>query len=279
VKTTINIKGNLVDLSQPKVMGILNVTPDSFYDGGKHNSESKLENQIAKLISEGADFIDIGGYSTRPDASDISPKEEWNRVKSGILEARNQDKEIFISVDTFRAEIAQKAIELGADLINDISAGNLDSQMFQTVADLQVPYIMMHTRGTPNTLKQLTDYENIVDEILNYFVEKVEQLKKLGVKDIVTDLGFGFAKTIEQNYFLLKNLAVFQELELPMLVGVSRKSMIYKTLGIQPSEALNGTTALNVIALQNGANILRVHDVKETKETIQLLETLNQSKA
>jgi dihydropteroate synthase len=268
-----------VDFSQPKVMGVLNVTPDSFYDGGKYNSENKLESQISKLISEGADFIDIGGYSTRPDASDISPQEEWGRVKSGILEVRNQDKEIFISVDTFRAEVVKKAIELGADLINDISAGNLDSEMFQTVADLQVPYIMMHSRGTPQTMTQLTDYGNILDEILNYFVEKVERLKKMGVKDFIIDLGFGFAKTIEQNYFLLKNLAVFKELELPMLVGVSRKSMIYKTLEIQPSEALNGTAVLNTVALQNGANILRVHDVKEAKETIKLIEVLRSSKA
>ena len=276
MKNTINIKGNLVDFSQPKVMGILNVTPDSFYDGGKYNSENELGNQVSKLTSEGADFIDIGGYSTRPNASDIPVEEEWERVKSGILAVRKQDKNIIISVDTFRSEIAKKAIEMGADLINDISAGNLDDNMFQTIADLQVPYIMMHTRGTPQTMKQLTHYDNILDEILNYFVEKIERLKKFGVKDIVIDLGFGFAKTIEQNFFLLKNLEVFKELELPILVGVSRKSMIYKTLEIQPNEALNGTTAVNMIALQNGANILRVHDVKEAKETIRLTESFEE---
>lgn len=274
MKSTINIKGKLVNFSQPKVMGILNVTPDSFYDGGKHNSKNQLEKQAAKLISEGADFIDIGGYSTRPDATDIPIEEEWERVKSGILAVRNQDKDVFISVDTFRSEIAKKAIDLGADLINDISAGNLDSEMFQTIANLQVPYIIMHTRGTPQTMKELTEYDNILDEILNYFVEKIEKLKNLGVKDIIIDLGFGFAKTIEQNFFLLKNLAVFQELGLPILVGVSRKSMIYKTLQIQPTEALNGTTMLNTIALQNGANILRVHDVKETKEVVRLNKML-----
>lgn len=263
-----------MDLSQPKVMGILNVTPDSFYDGGKYNLEAELENQVAKLISEKADFIDIGGYSTRPNASDVSVEEEWERVKSGIMAVRNQSEEIYISVDTFRAEIAKKAIEFGANLINDISGGSLDSKMFQTVANLQVPYIIMHTRGTPQTMKQLTQYDNILDEILNYFVDRIGKLKALGVKDIIIDLGFGFAKTIEQNYFLLKNLAVFKELELPILVGVSRKSMIYKKLKIQPNEALNGTTALNTIALQNGANILRVHDVKEAKQVVKLNELI-----
>jgi dihydropteroate synthase len=272
--TSINISGKLLDLSQPKVMGILNVTPDSFYDGGKYNREGILEQQVGKLLDEGADIIDIGGYSSRPDATDIPLAEEWGRVRLGIEAVRAQNANIPISVDTFRAEVAQKAVALGANMVNDISGGELDEQMFEAVAEMKVPYIMMHMRGTPQTMRQLTHYDNILEELIDYFRLKIARLTALGLHDVVIDLGFGFAKTVEQNYYLLKHLAAFQILDKPMLVGVSRKSMIYRTLGISSEEALNGTSILNTVAIQNGASILRVHDVKEAKEAIQLLDKL-----
>lgn len=260
-------------------MGILNVTPDSFYEGSrieidKANSEKQILQKASQMLEEGTTILDIGGYSTRPNAEDISIEEEINRVVNPIHSIKKEFPNSIISIDTFRSKVAREAINAGADLINDVSGGSLDSQMFETVADLKVPYILMHMRGTPQTMKTLTDYENIIAEMMTYFHDKITILKSLGVEEIILDLGFGFAKTIDQNYFLLKHLAVFENLDLPILAGLSRKSMIYKRLDIPVSEALNGTTVLNTIAIQNGAKILRVHDVKEAMQTIQLLEYL-----
>lgn len=255
-------------------MGILNVTPDSFYEGSRINSDKLIIQKASQMLEEGATILDIGGYSTRPNADDISIEEEINRVVPTIHSIKKEFPKAIISIDTFRSKVAREAVNAGADLINDVSGGNLDSQMFETVANLKVPYILMHMRGTPQTMKTLTDYENIIAEMMTYFHNKIMTLKNYGVEEIILDLGFGFAKTIEQNYFLLKNLAVFEQLELPILAGLSRKSMIYKRLDIPVSEALNGTTVLNTIALQNGAKILRVHDVKPAMEAIQLLSYL-----
>ncbi|WKN41732.1 dihydropteroate synthase [Tunicatimonas pelagia] len=272
-KLTLNLRGKLVDLRQPHVMGILNVTPDSFYDGGKyHRSEQKLLSQAEQMLQEGATILDVGGYSSRPGATDITLEEEKSRVITAIELIANQLPEANISVDTFRAEVAEEALLAGACMVNDISGGELDPKMFEVVARYRVPYVLMHMRGTPQTMKQLTDYDNVVVELLDYFQRKIAQLRQRNVADIILDLGFGFAKNIDQNYFLLKNLRAFQELGLPLLAGLSRKSMIYKRLGGSPNEALNGTTVLNTIALMKGASILRVHDVKEAKEAIQLVE-------
>jgi dihydropteroate synthase len=255
-------------------MGILNLTPDSFFDGGKHNSTEKALQQTEKMLAEGADIIDVGGYSTRPNAKDISEKEELNRVLPVIEAIKTRFPECIISIDTFRASVAQRAVEAGASIVNDISGGQLDEKMFEAVAQMQVPYILMHSRGNPQTMSQLCHYENIFLEILHFFEQRIEKLTILGVKDVILDLGFGFAKTREQNFYLLKHLSYFQILERPMLVGVSRKSMIYKTLGTEPSQALNGTTALNMFALTQGANLLRVHDVAAAKETLLLWKQL-----
>ncbi len=271
---TLRIKNKLISLQKPIVMGILNVTPDSFYEGSRISNDSAILKKASQMLEEGATILDIGGYSTRPNADDISIEEEINRVLPTIISIKKEFPNAVISIDTFRSKVAREAVNAGADLINDVSGGTLDSQMFETVASLKVPYILMHMRGTPQTMKTLTDYENIVAEILTYFHDKITTLKLLGVEEIILDLGFGFAKTIDQNYFLLKNLAIFQNLELPILAGISRKSMIYKRLDILVSEALNGTTVLNTIAIQNGAKILRVHDVKEAMQTIQLLDYL-----
>jgi dihydropteroate synthase len=255
-------------------MGILNLTPDSFFDGGKHNSTEKALQQTEKMLAEGADIIDVGGYSTRPNAKDVSEKEELNRVLPVIEVIKARFPECIISIDTFRASVAQRAVEAGASIVNDISGGQLDEKMFEAVAQMRVPYILMHSRGNPQTMSQLCYYENIFLEILHFFEQRIEKLTILGVKDVILDLGFGFAKTREQNFYLLKHLSYFQILERPMLVGVSRKSMIYKTLGIEPSQALNGTTALNMFALTQGANLLRVHDVAAAKETLLLWQQL-----
>jgi len=274
-KYTFQIKGRVYSLDKPKLMGILNLTPDSFFEGSRvSQEEKKILSTAEKMISEGADFLDLGGYSTRPGALDISIEEEIQRVAPAISLIKREFPEILISVDTFRSEVAKVAVESGADLINDISAGNLDSKMLETVAQLGVPYIAMHMRGTPQTMQEETAYQDLVPEILYYFAQKLEQFKKLGIKDVIIDPGFGFAKTREQNFQLLRDLKSFQRLGLPILAGVSRKSMIYKTLQISASEALNGTTALNMFALLQGANILRVHDVKEAKETVTLFEQL-----
>ena len=274
-KYTFQIKGRVYSLDKPKIMGILNLTPDSFFEGSRVRLEEKMIlNTAEKMISEGADFLDIGGYSTRPGALDISMEEEVQRVAPGISLIKREFPETLISVDTFRSGVAKHAVESGADLINDISAGNLDSQMLATVAKLDIPYIAMHMRGTPQTMQEETIYQDLIPEILSYFSQKLEQFRKLGIKDVIVDHGFWFAKTREQNFQLLLDLKSLRSLGLPILAGVSRKSMIYKTLQISPSEALNGTTALNMFALSQGANILRVHDVKEAKETVTLFEQL-----
>lgn len=271
---TINCLGKLVDLSVPKVMGILNVTPNSFYDGGKYPDEKGILIQIEKMLSEGAAFIDIGAYSSKPSAEFVSEEEEIKRLIPIVKLVLRHFPQTLVSVDTFRANVAKAAIENGACIINDISAGNLDDNMMQTVAELQVPYIMMHMKGNPQTMQSLAQYENITKEMLLYFSEKTAQARSLGINDLIIDPGFGFAKTLEQNFEVMNNLELFQILDLPILVGVSRKSMIYKTLEIQADSALNGTTVLNTIALQKGANILRVHDVKEAIETIKLVSQL-----
>jgi dihydropteroate synthase len=271
----INCKGKLIDLSAPKVMGILNVTPNSFFDGGKYTNEKTILTQVEKMLSDGATFIDIGGYSSKPSAEFISEEEEINRLLPAIDLILKNFPETLISIDTFRSKVAQKGIENGAVIINDISAGNLDAEMMQTVAKLNVPYIMMHMRGTPQTMQSLTNYENIVKEMLFYFSEKVAHARSLGINDLIIDPGFGFAKTLEQNYDVMQKLELFQMLELPILVGISRKSMIYKTLETTAENSLNGTTFLNAISLQKGANILRVHDVKEAIECVKLYHQLN----
>jgi dihydropteroate synthase len=271
---TINCLGKLIDLTSPKVMGILNVTPNSFYDGGKHSDNERVLFQVEKMLSEGATFIDIGAYSSKPSAEFVSEEEEISRLIPVIQLVLKHFPATLISVDTFRAKVAKAAIEKGACIINDISAGSLDAAMMATVAKLGVPYIMMHMKGNPQTMQSMANYENITKEILFYFSEKVAQARSLGISDLLIDPGFGFAKTKDQNFDVMNNLELFQMLELPLLVGVSRKSMIYKTLETSPEFALNGTTVLNTIALQKGANILRVHDVKEAMETIKLVSQL-----
>lgn len=272
---TINCKGQLIDLSTPKVMGILNVTPDSFYDGGRYKNDAAILKHVETMLAEGATFIDVGAYSSRPKAVEINETEEQQRILPIIELLIKNFSEILISVDTFRSVVAKACIEAGACMINDISAGKLDDNMLQTVANFQVPYIMMHMKGTPKTMQQLTDYDNLVKDILFYFSERIAAARAFGIIDIIADPGFGFAKTVAQNYDLLNHLEVFKMLELPLLVGLSRKSMIYKTLETSAHEALNGTTVLNTIALQKGAKILRVHDVKEAVECIKLVTQLN----
>ncbi|MGB0523575.1 MAG: dihydropteroate synthase [Flammeovirgaceae bacterium] len=277
-KKTLNIRGRLLDLAKPKVMGVINVTPDSFYDGGRFINEDSIILQADKLVNEGVDIIDIGGYSSRPGAHEVSEKEEIQRVYQAISLLKKSHPRTPISVDTFRADVAKKAVEAGAALVNDISGGTLDEDMFHIIAELRVPYIMMHMRGTPRTMQKLTQYEHILEEIIDFFRTRIKKLHQLGVYDIVVDPGFGFAKTLAQNYYLLNHLQAFEILECPILAGLSRKSMIYKQLGITPQDALNGTTVLNTIALQKGASILRVHDVKQAKEAIQLVSCLNSHK-
>ncbi|GAA3782067.1 dihydropteroate synthase [Corallibacter vietnamensis] len=271
---TINCKGKLIDLSTPKVMGILNLTPDSFFDGGQYKSKKSITEQVALMLEEGATFIDIGAYSSRPNADFVSEADELKRLLPIITLLTKTFPDICISIDTFRSEVAKQAIHAGAAIINDISAGQLDNKMLETVAKLQVPYIMMHMRGTPKTMQQLTSYNNLTKDILLYFSEKITEAKALGIIDIIVDPGFGFAKTREQNFELLNNLELFKHIEKPILAGVSRKSMIYKTLNITPKEALNGTTIINTMALQKGASILRVHDVKEAMECVKLFSEL-----
>ena len=271
---TINCNSRLIDLNLPKVMGILNVTPNSFYDGGKHNEINSIMHQVDKMLSEGADFIDIGAYSSKPSAEFVSEEEEIKRLVPIIKELVDHFPSIVLSVDTFRANVAKVAVEHGAGIINDISAGLLDEKMLETVADLKVPYIMMHMRGNPQTMQTLTNYEDIVKEMIFYFSERIQKARSFGISDIVIDPGFGFAKTLEQNYEVLHRMELFSMLELPLLAGISRKSMIYKVLENSPQEALNGTSVLNTIALQKGAKILRVHDVKEAVECIKLVSKL-----
>lgn len=273
---TINCKGNLIDLSTPKVMGILNVTPNSFYDGGKFFEEKEILQQVKKMISEGATFIDIGAYSSKPRAEYVSENEELKRIVPVVNLIQKHFPKVVISIDTFRSEVARTCIENGACVINDISAGSVDQKMMETVAKYNVPYVMMHKRGTPQTMQTMTNYENIVKEILFYFSEKVALARSFGINDLIIDPGFGFAKTLDQNYEILQKLELFEMLELPLLIGISRKSMIYNLFKCTPEEALNGTTVINTIALTKGAKILRVHDVKEAMECITLFNKTNQ---
>ncbi|MDA6069575.1 dihydropteroate synthase [Flavobacterium sp. AC] len=271
----INCKGQLVDLSIPKVMGILNVTPNSFFDGGKYKNEDDIISQAGKMLSEGAAFIDLGAYSSKPSAEFVTEKEEIERIVPAIEVILKHFPDALLSIDTFRAAVAKASIETGAAIINDIAAGELDDKMFDIIANYNVPYIMMHMRGNPQTMQSLTNYEDIVKEMLFYFSEKVKKARSLGINDLILDPGFGFAKTTDQNYEVLQKMEVFNLLELPVLAGVSRKSMIYKTLNNSAQEALNGTTVLNTIALTKGAKILRVHDVKEAVECITLFNKIN----
>lgn len=271
---TLNAGGRLLDLTIPKVMGILNVTPDSFFDGRKFLTPSEILNQVEKMVKEGADFIDVGGYSSRPGAEDISVEEEMSRALPAVELIVKNFPNTIVSIDTFRSQVAQRAFESGALLINDISGGDLDEKMLPTVASLNAAYVMMHMKGSPQTMTQLASYENMILEIVNSLQIKIEKLRKLGHKDVVIDPGFGFAKNVEQNFKLLQQLDHLQVLGKPILVGLSRKSMIWKTLQTNPENALNGTTALNTVALLKGASILRVHDVKEAKEVISLVTQL-----
>ena len=270
----INCKGRLVDLSTPKVMGILNITPDSFYDGGRRESLEEHLLQAEKMLSDGADLIDIGAYSSRPGAVDISETEELERILPVVTALVEKFPDIIISIDTFRSEVARQCVEAGAAIINDISAGNLDENMMRTVAELQIPYIIMHMRGTPKTMKDLNQYEDLTREILFYFSERIDKARALGINDLIVDPGFGFSKNIQQNFELLSHLQLFQNLNLPLLVGLSRKSLIYKTFNTTPEESLNGTSVLNTVSLMKGAHILRVHDVKEAVECVKLLQQL-----
>ncbi len=272
---TINCKGQLIDLTTPKVMGILNVTPNSFYDGGMYKSNSEMLTKVGKMLSEGATFIDVGAYSSKPSAEYVSEEEELQRIIPIINLILEYYPEALLSVDTFRSEVAKVCIENGAAIINDISAGNLDDKMLETIAKYNVPYIMMHMRGTPETMQKMTTYDDIVKEILFYFSEKVANARSYGINDLIIDPGFGFAKTLDQNYEVLQKMERFEILELPLLAGFSRKSMIYKTLQTSADEALNGTTVLNTVALTKGANILRVHDVKEAMECVTLFNKIN----
>lgn len=267
MEKTLNLKGNLVSLATPLIMGILNVTPDSFFADSRKQDEAAIDVRIQQILSEGGDLIDLGGYSSRPDAAEVTPAEEMRRLEVALSLLQRHYPQVPVSVDTFRADIARRcAEEYGVAMINDISGGELDAQMFSTVADLHIPYIMMHMRGTPQTMQQHCDYTDLMEEIMRYFARKVEQLRLLGVNDIILDPGFGFSKTLAQNYELMAHLDEFKAFDLPLLVGVSRKSMIYKLLGGTPADSLNGTTVLHTYALLHGANILRVHDVKAAVE-------------
>ena len=276
LKHTINLAGRLIDLSTPKVMGILNITPDSFYDGARYLKEEDIEKRILQLISDGADFIDIGGCSTRPGSYPPSPEEEWARISLGLKLLSAISPGFPASVDTFRSEIAIKAIELyGPVIINDISGGNLDKKMWDTVAELKVPYVLSHMRGTPENMDSFCEYKDVVSEVITELSWKLNELFRKGVCDVIIDPGFGFAKTIDQNFKILAELQEFVKMDQPLLVGVSRKSMIYKTLGISPQDSLCGTVALDTVALMKGANILRVHDVKEAVEIVKLVNIMN----
>ena len=271
---TINCKGALVDLSSPKVMGILNITPDSFFDGGRYNTDSKILSQVEKMLTEGATFIDVGAYSSRPGAIHISETEELKRIVPVIDLLLKNFPEIILSVDTFRSKIAKETIHMGAAIINDISGGKMDHNMFATVANLKVPYILMHMLGTPQNMQHNPNYKDVTKEIILFFAEQIYKLHQLTLNDIIIDIGFGFGKSIDHNFEILKNLELFKSLNSPILAGISRKSMLYKTLNISAQESLNATTSANTIALLNGANILRVHDVKEAMEAIKIVSQI-----
>ena len=271
----INVNGRLMDLSEPQVMGILNVTPDSFYAGSRGVTEQSIVDRLHQCMNEGASIVDIGAYSSRPGAQEVSVAEEMERLRTGLELVRKHRPDAIVSVDTFRADVAKMCVEeYGVALINDISAGQMDNQMFTTIARLGVPYIIMHMKGAPQDMQIAPKYDHFLKEIFYYFSEKVQKLRDLGVKDIIIDPGFGFGKTLEHNYELMNHLEEFALFELPILVGISRKSMIYKLLDITPEEALTGTTALNTIALQKGAHILRVHDVREAVETVKIVQKM-----
>ncbi len=264
--------------SPPLIMGILNITPDSFFDGGKFTTEIQWLGHTQQMIDEGADIIDIGAYSTRPGATNVSEQDEMERLVNVIKSVRKQFPEVLISADTFRASIASKAIDAGANIINDISGGTMDDMMFSTIAKLKVPYILMHIQGTPKTMQQNPHYENVTEDVFAFFTDKLKELKELGLSKVLLDPGFGFGKTLEHNYQLLGNLEKFNSIGFPVLVGFSRKSMVCKLLEIKPEGALNGTSVLNTIALEKGAKILRVHDVKEAKEAVMIVEYLKKNK-
>lgn len=272
---SLNIQGTLLALDTPQVMGILNVTPDSFYAGSRKQTEKEIRERCRQIIDEGASIIDIGAYSSRPDAVDITPEEEMSRLRMGLEILREAYPDVPVSVDTFRADVAEMCVtDYRAGIINDIAGGEMDDQMFATVARLQVPYIMMHMKGTPQTMQAAPHYDHLVREIMLYFAEKVNRLHALGVSDVILDPGFGFGKTVAHNYKLMNHLEDFAIFDLPLLVGISRKSMIYKLLGGTPADALNGTTALHTVALMKGAHILRVHDVREAVETVRIVKTM-----
>jgi len=273
-KTTLNLRGNLVDISTPIVMGILNITPDSFHSGSRIDSDKHLLSQAEKMLADGATILDVGGYSSRPSAADISTEQELKRVIPSIEQLSRTFPGANISIDTFRSTVAEAAMNAGASMINDISGGMLDENMFEVVAKCNAAYILMHMRGTPQSMSKMTDYDNLLIDLTDFFVSQSSKLKALGVSDIILDPGFGFSKNITQNYEILKYLQYFQQLNLPLLAGLSRKSMIYKSLDILPDQALNGTTVLNTIALMNGAQILRVHDVKEAIEAVKLYKAV-----
>lgn len=274
---TINVNGQLLDLSTPKVMGIVNLTPDSFFEGSRVQTAEQVAQRVRQLLTEGADMLDMGAYSSRPGADDLPMEEEMRRLREGLTVLRKEAPDAIVSVDTFRADVAKMCIEeYGVAIINDIAGGELDSYMFDTIARAHVPYIIMHMQGTPQNMQQAPHYENVLKEVMLHLAEKVRILHEMKVNDIILDPGFGFGKTLAHNFELLAHLNEFDIFQLPLLVGVSRKSMVYKTLGITPAEALNGTTVLHTIALSKGANILRVHDVKEAVEAIRLWQNVKQ---
>lgn len=274
---TLNLRGKLYPIDEPKIMGILNVTPDSIYAESRTSDDTHIAERVKQMMEEGADMIDIGGYSSRPGADDVTPQEEMERLRRGIRIARKLYPEVPLSVDTFRADVARMCIEEeGADIINDIAAGMMDRQMFKTVARLGVPYIMMHMQGTPDTMQIAPHYDNLRREVMLYFAERIDRLCQMGAKDIIVDPGFGFGKTVAHNYELMNHLEDFNIFKLPILVGISRKSMIYKLLGGTPQTSLNGTTVLNTIALTKGAHILRVHDVKQAVEAKRIWQATTQ---
>ncbi|MDA3891227.1 MAG: dihydropteroate synthase [Salinivirgaceae bacterium] len=272
----INCRGKLIDLSKPKVMGIMNITPDSFYNKSRFIGKENVAQRAKQIIEGGGDIIDIGAYSSRPGAEHINEEIEWNRLAPALEVVRVSYPDVLISVDTFRSGIAKKAVtDFDVDIINDISAGSMDETMFATIAELKLPYIIMHMQGTPQTMQEKPSYEHLMREVFYFFAQKIAKLKEYGIADIIIDPGFGFGKTLEHNYEILSKLDEFKIFELPVLVGLSRKSMVYKFLKNSPDEALNGTTALNTISLVNGANILRVHDVKEAVESVKLFTQIN----
>ena len=273
-RKTLLIRDNLVHFSSPKVMGIINVTPDSFYKGSRVEDEKELLGQAGKMLEEGAVFLDVGGYSTRPGALEVPEKEEIQRSVWAIQVLLRHFPQAWISIDTFRSAVARACVDAGAVMVNDVSGGSLDERLFATVANLGVPYILMHMRGNPQTMQALTHYDDLVKDVIDYFHLRVEKLKSLGVKDILLDPGFGFAKTVAQNFYLLEKLEAFHVFELPLMVGLSRKSMIWKTLSSHAEEALNGTTALHAVAVLKGVQLIRTHDVREAVEVVTLLEKM-----